>query len=110
MLPPTTELADHTPEPLYTVLASVPPGRVITYGQLAALAGRPGAARWAGSLLRALPQDSQLPWHRVIAASGKISLPAGSAGALLQRQRLLAEGVVFRGERVALAQHLWPRG
>ncbi|BFM21198.1 MGMT family protein [Gilvimarinus japonicus] len=107
----TPQLTDKPPDPfytaLYTVLARVPAGRVITYGQLAALAGRPGAARWAGRLLRALPNDTQLPWHRVVAASGKLSLPAGSDAANRQRTRLEAEGVVFRGERIRLAHYRW---
>ncbi|WP_049721381.1 MGMT family protein [Gilvimarinus polysaccharolyticus] len=102
-------LADTPPNPLYTVLAQIPVGRVITYGQLATLAGRPGAARWVGSQLRALPNDTQLPWHRVVAASGKISLPAGSDAAGKQRTRLEAEGIAFRNERIALAQYRWPR-
>lgn len=95
------------PNPLYTVLARVPAGRVVTYGQLATLAGRPGAARWVGSQLRALPSDTQLPWHRVVAASGKLSLPAGSSAAIGQRTKLETEGIVFRGERIPLAHYRW---
>ena len=78
---------------LYTALAAVPPGRVATYGQLAAWAGRPGAARWAGTCLRQLPGDTRLPWHRVIGAGGKISLPEGSPGHQEQVARLRAEGI-----------------
>ncbi|MDO3381875.1 MGMT family protein [Gilvimarinus algae] len=92
---------------LYTALAQVPPGRVLTYGQLARLAGRPGAARWAGSVLRQLPEHSQLPWHRVLNAAGRLSLGPGSAGQL-QRQRLQDEGVIFTGERVDLTIYGWP--
>jgi len=99
--------SEQLPDPLYTVLARVPAGRVVTYAQLAALAGRPGAARWVGSRLRALPNDSQLPWHRVVAASGKLSLPADSPAGRSQRARLEAEGVAFRGQRIALADYRW---
>ncbi|MDO3387083.1 MGMT family protein [Gilvimarinus sp. SDUM040013] len=88
---------------LYTALMQVPPGSVVTYGQLAQLAGRPGAARWAGSVLKALPEHTKLPWHRVIAANGRISLPGDAA--TKQRRRLEAEGIVFKGDKVPLAQY-----
>lgn len=93
------------PTALYTALMQVPTGRVVTYGQLAQLAGRPGAARWAGSVLKSLPAHSKLPWHRVIAATGRISLP-GEAGSE-QRQRLEAEGVIFNGDKVPLGKYRW---
>lgn len=92
---------------LYTALAAVPPGRVITYGELAALAGRPGAARWVGAVLRQLPADTQLPWHRVIGAGGKLSLPPGSPGHTEQCRRLSAEGIDGR-QRISLARYCWP--
>ncbi|WP_237054688.1 MGMT family protein [Microbulbifer sediminum] len=87
------------------VLAEVPCGRVITYGDLAEMAGFPRAARLAGQTLRRLPEDSRLPWHRVINAQGRISLP--DPGAQHQRKRLEQEGVVFVGGRVDLAQYRW---
>lgn len=80
----------------YTVLAAVPAGKVITYGQLAAQAGRPRGARWAGYLLRHLPINSSLPWHRVINAQGKLSFPIGSEKALEQMTLLEEEGIEFK--------------
>ena len=82
-------------ERFYTVLASVPAGKVITYGQLAAQAGRSRGARWAGYLLRRLPANSNLPWHRVINAQGKVSFPEGSEAALQQMTLLENEGIEF---------------
>ncbi len=82
-------------EKLYIALSSVPPGRVIAYGELARLAGLPGRARWVGRTLSQLPEESALPWHRVINAGRRISLPAGSPGYLEQKQRLLSEGIDF---------------
>ncbi len=81
---------------LYTALAAIPAGRVVTYGQLAVLAGRPGGARWAGRVLSQLPEGSQLPWHRVINAQGRLSFPTGSAAFVRQQVLLTAEGVEFR--------------
>ena len=80
-------------ERLYTVLANIPSGKVVTYGQLAELAGVPRRARWVGQTLKKLPADSTLPWYRVINAQGKISFPAGSDAADCQANRLREEGV-----------------
>ena len=82
-------------ERFYTALAAVPAGKVITYGQLAAQAGMPRRGRWAGHLLRRLPANSNLPWHRVINAQGKVSFPEGSEAALQQMTLLENEGIEF---------------
>ncbi|MGH9489079.1 MAG: MGMT family protein [Terriglobales bacterium] len=84
------------------VVRRVPRGRVATYGQIAALAGRPGAAR---QVARALRGGRLLPWHRVVAAGGRIALP-GEAG-WEQRLRLEREGVRFRGRRVKIEDFYW---
>ncbi|UXD88377.1 MGMT family protein [Thalassolituus hydrocarboniclasticus] len=90
-----TNIRDNSLQQLYTALAGIPPGKVVTYGQLAALAGRPAGARWAGRVLSQLPKDTQLPWHRVINAQGRISFPPDSAAFVRQQSLLLAEGVEF---------------
>jgi len=87
------------------VIAKVPRGRVATYGQIAELAGYPGAARQAVWALRA---SKGLPWHRIVAAGGRIALP-GENG-LDQRLRLENEGVKFRGTRVRMDAHEWKPG
>lgn len=79
----------------------IPPGKVASYGQIAELAGLPRAARLVGRVLSQLPQGSALPWHRVVNSQGRISFPPGSKAHREQRERLLAEGVVFNGQRVA---------
>ncbi|HEV2317419.1 MAG TPA: MGMT family protein [Thermoplasmata archaeon] len=84
------------------VISRIPRGRVVTYGQVAELAGYPGAARLA---VRALVSGSGLPWHRVVAAGGRIALP-GPDGAE-QRLRLTLEGVTFAAGRVRLEAHQW---
>lgn len=92
---------------IYAVLQAIPPGRVATYGQVAALAGLPRAARLVGHTLRGLPEHSTLPWHRVINAQGRIALPAGSPGYLEQVARLAAEGVTLQSGRVRLSRYQW---
>lgn len=73
------------------VLANIPAGKVCSYGKLAELANL-GGARQACQLLRKLPKDSQLPWHRITNAQGKL---ADFANADKQKQLLEAEGIIF---------------
>ena len=92
---------------LYSVLAQVPAGCVVSYGQLAAYAGLGRAARWVGRTLSQLPEGSTLPWHRVIAAGGRISLPAGSPSGDEQRSRLRDESVPIHNDRVDMLRYGW---
>jgi methylated-DNA-protein-cysteine methyltransferase-like protein len=91
---------------VYDAVRGIPRGRVATYGQIARLLGVARGARAVGWALRALDEQRarRVPWHRVVGAGGRISLRAG-LGPLLQRRRLRAEGVRFRGERVDLGRH-----
>jgi methylated-DNA-protein-cysteine methyltransferase related protein len=91
---------------LRDTIRQIPKGKVSTYGDVARAAGFPGRARQVVWALRGASRG--LPWHRVVGAGGKISLP-GENG-LEQRFRLEAEGVVFHGSRVWMEQHQheWP--
>ena len=89
------------------VIRSIPHGRVATYGQVAALAGRERAARGVSWILHSSSETAGLPWHRVIGGRGTISLPRGR-GFEQQRRRLAAEGVaVGRGGRIDLERFQW---
>jgi methylated-DNA-protein-cysteine methyltransferase related protein len=79
------------------IILSIPPGKVSTYGKVAAAAGYPLYHRAVARLLRTDPPD-QLPWHRVLGAGGQIKLPGSSAKE--QKARLKLEGAQFRGDRV----------
>lgn len=93
---------------VYRVVRRIPAGRVSTYGEVAALAGMPRAARQVGYALHALADDEDVPWHRVINARGEISARAEGAFADLQRSLLEAEGVDFDPcGRVDLSIHGW---
>jgi methylated-DNA-protein-cysteine methyltransferase-like protein len=94
-------------EALYLCLAQVPSGCVVSYGQLATMAGLGRAARWVGRTLSQLPSGSTLAWHRVIAANGRLSLPQGTPSGDEQRQRLRDEGVYLTNDRVDIRQHGW---
>jgi methylated-DNA-protein-cysteine methyltransferase-like protein len=92
---------------IYAVLAAIPSGVVVTYGQVAELAGLPRAARLVGRTIGHLPADSTLPWHRVINAAGKISLPLDSDSGKRQIARLQEEGLVVKGGRISLSKYRW---
>lgn len=92
---------------LYQTIAAIPRGQVASYGQLAALAGQTGAARWVGWCLRSLPNDSSLPWHRVITASGKLPFPPATAKYEKQRQALEQEGVRLNNHKVPMKNYQW---
>lgn len=86
-------------------VSAIPRGRVATYGQVAILAGLPGRARQVGRALRLLPEDSAVPWHRVVNARGAISLREPAFAGREQRRLLREEGIRFeRGGRIALAR------
>lgn len=94
-------------EMIWQVVAAIPVGKVATYGQVAEQAGVPGAARLVGRCLSQLPEDSRLPWFRVINASGRISLPVGSEGYLRQVKLLQEEGVAVLNGKIRLADFRW---
>jgi len=80
-------------------IMKVPRGQVSTYGAIARAAGLPGGARL---VVRTLGQSHGLPWHRIVAAGGRIAIPG--EGGLDQRFRLEMEGVKFSGRKVRMAE------
>lgn len=77
----------------------VPRGKVSTYGAIACAAGLPRGARL---VVRVLRESHGLPWHRIVAAGGRIATPGEHA--LDQRFRLEMEGVKFSGRKVRMAE------
>lgn len=93
---------------VYRVVRRIPVGRVATYGQVAAMAGSPGAARQVGWALHALSEDNDVPWQRVINARGEISSRGHGEVADLQRALLESEGIQFNSKgRVDLDRYSW---
>jgi methylated-DNA-protein-cysteine methyltransferase related protein len=90
---------------IYSFILRIPSGKVATFGQLAALAGNPAAARRAArAVANAL---AGLPCHRVVKAGGEL-VPGYVFGFGEQRARLMAEGVMFTAEgKVILRDHIW---
>jgi methylated-DNA-protein-cysteine methyltransferase-like protein len=87
---------------IFQAVAAIPPGRVASYGQIAARAGLPGRARLVGKVLGYRVDGMALPWFRVLRADGRIALPPGSRGFREQVRRLRAEGVEVTGGRVRM--------
>jgi methylated-DNA-protein-cysteine methyltransferase-like protein len=87
------------------MIRRIPRGRVATYGQIAALLGRPRNARAVGQALRTCPHD--VPWHRVVNAAGGISARPRASSMLTQELRLTGEGVALRRGRIALRRFRW---
>ena len=79
----------------------IPPGRVATYGDLARLAGRPGAARAVGNIMRQGGQPG-VPYHRVIAAGGRAGGYGGNEA--LKHDLLRREGLTVIGGRVVASR------
>lgn len=100
--------AEHAPPDMrqlvWQVVAMIPPGKVASYGQIAALIGFPRHSRFVGTTLRQLPKNTKLPWYRVVNSSLRISQRGG--GEARQRRLLEAEDVTFVGGRI-LAVHKW---
>ena len=89
---------------------SIPVGRVATYGQVADLAGLPGHARQVGYALRVLPDESSVPWYRVVNTKGEISQRhnSNSESEMEQRSLLEFEGVRFiRHNKLSLKEFQW---
>lgn len=105
-MPPAITPAEQR-ERIWRVVHAIPRGKVASYGQVAERAGLPRAARLVGRVLSQLPQGSKLPWHRVVNSQRRISFPFGSDPYREQRERLLAEGVVFNGLSIARACFEW---
>ena len=92
---------------ILAVVERIPRGKVTTYGAVAARAGLPRRARLVGRVLSELPAGSKVPWHRVVAAGGRIAFPAGAPARQEQIERLGREGVEAAKGRVNLRRYGW---
>lgn len=103
--------ADIPPEhaAIRRVIASIPQGRVSSYGEIAARAGLPGRARLVGRVLGDAGAEAALPWQRVLRSDGRIAFPPGTRAFRAQVRLLAGEGVLVRNGRVDLALHGWER-
>ncbi|AXI00506.1 DNA methyltransferase [Sporosarcina sp. PTS2304] len=96
-------------ERVVAIIQQIPPGHVMTYGQVAAEAGNPRGARQVVRVLHSMSKKYDLPWHRIINAQGGISTPENAEEkGNAQRQRLTSEGVQFDDKgRIPLEIYRW---
>ena len=93
---------------ILAVVVTIPFGKVASYGQVAALAGLPKHARLVGRVLSRMDDSSEVPWHRVINAKGRISLSRlDDLGFNEQQARLLSEGVVIKNGKINFKDFAW---
>lgn len=108
--PEKTEMSDNFYNQVYKLVKKIPPGKIATYGQVAALLGSPRSARLVGWALRNSPDD--VPWQRVINRQGMISVENLSFPKELQARLLKNEGIVVKLKNgnywVELDKYLWP--
>lgn len=93
---------------VYRVVSQIPQGKVCTYGRIAQMIGKPGAARAVGRILHYNPDPKQVPCHRVVDRLGRVASGYRFGGPEVQRELLLREGVRFQANgRVVLEICLW---
>ncbi|WP_205859138.1 MGMT family protein [Pleionea sediminis] len=91
---------------ILTIVKSIPKGSVASYGQVADLAGLPGRARLVGKVLKE-NSEKDLPWHRVIRASGQLAFDEASTVFKQQRKLLANDGVTVCNRRVDMSLFQW---
>lgn len=93
---------------VYDIVAKIPPGKVATYGQIAALTGNPRGARTVGWAMQSAPENLNLPCHRVVNRLGEMAPAYVFGGAENQRAMLEMEGITFKEDgRIDMSKHLW---
>ena len=105
--PRSNSMSDNLPifkQEVIAIVKTIPKGRLMTYGQIAALAGNPRAARMVGGI--AHYGDPKLPWQRVVNKKGYLAngYPGGKKG---HQQALRSEGVVANDFRVEIENLIW---
>ncbi len=93
---------------VYAVVEKIPQGKVMTYGQIAAVLGCPENARVVGWAMRAAPKSRNLPCHRVVNRKGEMSPNHVFGAAEIQRALLESEGIKMdHNGCIDLKEHLW---
>lgn len=92
---------------VYQIASKIPKGKVLTYGQIAKLAGNARASRAVGNAMRNNKDTKAVPCHRVVGSTGALTGYAYGAGITTKKSLLTKEGVKFRGDKVDLASSGW---
>ena len=93
---------------VYDLVATIPEGKVATYGQIADMAGMPGAAQEVGHIMSRVHEAQNLPCHRVVNKTGALSPDFAFGGQARQRALLEREGIRFTSDgRIDMVRHQW---
>lgn len=92
---------------VYEIVKQIPKGKVATYGQVAALAGNPKAARAVGMCMKHNTDIPLVPCHRVVASDGKLTGYSAGEGVKTKKDMLKKEGVIFINDRANLKVSKW---
>jgi len=92
---------------IWDTIRDIPQGSVASYGQVAEVAGIPRGARQVGYALRHLPDDHDVPWHRVLQASGNIAFDKDTPAFVEQSERLMMDDVAVIAGRVDMQKYRW---
>lgn len=91
---------------VYSVVEQIPQGKVVTYGEVASMAGSPRASRAIGNILHNNPFFGVVPCHRVVHADGALAAPFAFGGERVQREMLEKEGITFTKDgKVDMKKH-----
>ena len=91
---------------IYELAKQIPSGKVATYGQLAKMAGSPGASRAVGMCMSTNQTPETIPCHRVVASNGKLT--GYAFGGISKKKKILEkEGVEFTGDKIDLTASQW---
>lgn len=86
-------------------LLAIPQGKVVTYGQIAEALGCPGGARAVGNALHNNPDGDKYPCYKVVNSRGELSGRFAFGGIMEQQERLEADGIIVKNNRVDLAEY-----
>lgn len=92
---------------VYDFLATIPKGKVVTYGQIATYLGNANYARTVGNILHENPNGEKYPCYKVVNASGKLSANYAFGGLSGQKQRLEQDGILVQNDKVDLNRYRW---
>lgn len=91
---------------VYNYLLTIPPGKVVTYAQIASALGRPGAARAVGNILHNNPDTDKYPCYKVVNSRGRLA-EHFALGIEEQKRRLISSGVAVEDNTVDLKIYQW---
>lgn len=97
--------SDFNAQALYSLLAAIPHGKVVTYGKLAELLGNKNWSRAVGNALHKNPDGDKYPCYKVVNAKGELSRAYAFGGITEQKRRLEADGIKVVGNKVDLEKY-----